>query len=124
MNTKDILPTKEAREAANEILLRMADKEFATNLYASGPTGDCARLEWEGLHSLAYGRKPANDGNTAWPGTVAAAASALAEIQQLKKKRLSDRAYSARFDDVKSVERKRWNELHSVAFATGDAAKH
>lgn len=48
------------------------------------------------------------------PGTESA--SALAEIDEMKTRRLTDKAYSEKFNDPKSPERVRWNLLHDVAF--------
>lgn len=56
------------------------------------------------------------------PSQGAEQASALAEIEEMKGKRLTDRAYSERFNDPKSPERQRWNQLHDVAFQTKKVA--
>lgn len=52
----------------------------------------------------------------------AEAAFARIEIEQMKAQRLTDKAYSAKFEDAKSPERIRWNQLHDVAYAQSKVA--
>ena len=55
-------------------------------------------------------------GGTAELGPDAAKAAALKEIEDMMAKRINDPKYADAFNDPRSAERKRWTELHDLAY--------
>ena len=62
--------------------------------------------------TLENNSRTGNTSNT----TGTEGASALVEIEQMKARRLSDKTYAAQFENPKSEERMRWEELHKKAY--------
>ena len=56
-------------------------------------------------------------GNTGAPGG-GEGASALQEIEQMKIRRLSEPTYAAKFEDPRTPERQRWEQLHQIAYSS------
>lgn len=96
-------------------LKQNADADFLDTIEKNGLGNDPKFIKAIIKSAEATLESDSRTGNVSSP-MGAESAAALAEIEQMKGKRLTDRAFSEKFNDPRSPERIRWEQLHKIAF--------